>query len=932
VTPRRRNWPAELELLQSALHAARALGGRTTARILEATARDATALLRRRIRGSRRARLPALAPGPLRSVEALPCGARMAFERAELEVVVHAAAATLTWRPGRLLGTAALAAAGILEQPVRVVGDHAGAPSVHGSLPSTPAADDEHEAAESVVVEQPDGSVRVAASGIEVRVAPDGATTVGRPGGEVLIDSLPPRRRGEAWELERRHPSDAELAGLGEHGGSLWLRGRRIVLDARDPRGRWGPEADQLYLGVPVLIVARPSCSAMSFFDNSARSVVEVDEAGTTQLRFVRGGLVEHVALGAPRELLSWLALLTGMPAMPARWTLGYHQSRWGYRSSTDIRQVLKNFRELGVPLSAIHLDIDYMDRYRVFTVDELRFAELEALASEAAELGTRLVAIIDPGVAAEAGFSLYDEGRTGRMFVESPSGEPELGVAWPGRVAYPNFMSRRVRRWWAQHYERLTERGIRGAWHDMNEPTSISLVGDQTLRPDARLCPDEPAGDDGRCYEHAEVHNLYGLLMAEAGYAGLRLARPDERPFVLTRSGWAGVQRYAWCWTGDCETSWASLRQQVATLLGLALCGVPFAGADIGGFSGAPDAELYLRWLEASVCFPFCRTHSVLGVPPREPWRFPPEVRDRIVALVRFRYRLLPYLYTLAWEAAVSGVPPMRPVWFEDLESTCSMAAWRALATVDDAFLLGRHLLVAPVVVEGATRRRTVLPAGRWEPFFQGTEILAEYPVAGQEACGAAMDDRATAMGGGLEVELDAPLGRPVILVRRGAVVPLDDGYAEGGALAIHPTDATLGRGEHPRHARGAPATCEAGGDDEASGSDAARWAHAPRVLAFHCFLDEHGRAAGRCFDDAGDGAGPSRLDRLRVEPTAAGAVVRWTREGAFEAPGAVRVVVHGATPVAAKADGRVVDCAGGVVTAPVFDELELSFGSTAR
>ncbi|HEX3947435.1 MAG TPA: glycoside hydrolase family 31 protein, partial [Acidimicrobiales bacterium] len=228
--------------------------------------------------------------------------------------------------------------------------------------------------------------------------------------------------------------------------------------------------------------------------------------------------------------------------------------------------------------------------------------------------------------------------------------------------------------------------------------------------RPDAAP---QPAAE-GRGGDHRECHNVYGLLMDRAGWEALAAARPDRRPFVLSRAGWAGLQRWAWNWTGDVESSWDGLRQQVATAIGLGLSGVPYTGSDIGGFSGVPGPELYLRWLELSVLMPFCRTHSVVGSPNREPWRFPEPYRAAIGRLIRFRYRLLPYLYSLADEAGRSGRPLVRPLCWPAEEGAASSPD-PGLWAVDDAYLLGDALLVAPVTRAGVDRRSVPLPAGRW-------------------------------------------------------------------------------------------------------------------------------------------------------------------------------------------------------------------------
>ena len=401
-------------------------------------------------------------------------------------------------------------------------------------------------------------------------------------------------------------------------------------------------------------------------------------------------------------------------------------------------------FRDEGLPLSAVYLDIDYMDGYRVFSVDVERFPDLPGLSGDLADAGTRVVTIIDPAVKADPSYDIFEQGVEGGHFLGD--GRPLLGVVWPGRAAFPDFTDPATRRWWSGWYARLLDAGVSGVWHDMNEPTSITLWGDRTLPRGTRHAAEGRGGD------HRECHNVYGLLMNRAGWEAQQAARPDRRPFLVSRSGWAGMQRWGWNWTGDVESSWEGLRQQVATAIHLGLSGVPYTGSDIGGFSGVPSPELYVRWLELSVLMPFCRTHSVMGAPGREPWRFPEPHRFCIDRLIRFRYRLLPYLYTLAREAAETGHPLVRPLsWPVDGHAPGRDA--------DDAYLLGDALLVAPVTRDGARLRSVPLPDGWW------------YRWRG-------LADEATLMEGGRTVDVDAPLGEPVLAVRAGTVLPLDDGW----------------------------------------------------------------------------------------------------------------------------------------------------------
>lgn len=847
---------------------------------------------RRHVEERRLARSPrppgaATGPGPLLAGPPIadgPTAVRFRFERAELSVWFRAPdTVTVTWR---------------------WAGEDPPAPSY--ALVATP---DLPPVADLAVTGDDQGGWVVRSGALAVTVAPDGALAFAPPAGPVLRHHGPPTRVGGGWRLPFTVRPGERLTGLGEQASGIDRRGERHVLWNRDPGGSWSPGRDPLYLGVPVLVGTHPDGDVLVFHDNPTRAVFDLgppddaDRAATATATFAGGQACCHVVVGDPPRLLDRYTALTGRPALPPRWALGYHQSRWGYRAEGDVRAVADGFAAERLPLSAVHLDIDWMDGYRVFTVDRRRFPDMAALAEELGRRGTRLVAIVDPAVKVDRRFPLYREARRLGLLCTDRTGHPVVGVVWPGHAAFPDFTDPRARHWWADRYRALADLGVAGFWHDMNEPTSITVGSDPTL----------PAGTrhdlDGHGGDHGDAHNVYGHCMNRAGYDGARRARPGSRPFVLTRSGWAGTQRYAWAWTGDAETSWPSLRQQVATVLGLGLSGIPFCGPDVGGFSGAPDPELYLRWLQLAVFLPLCRTHSIVGAPGREPWRWPEPVRTLVGDAIRFRYRLLPHLYTLAHQSAATGAPPARPLWWPSPghgDGNRGHAAADAPAAApagdgrvgpgrgmpshaDDAFLLGDALLVAPVHVPGADRRSVPLPAGRWASLW---------------------GDPPGALPGGAHRSLPAPLGRVPVLARLGSVVALDDGWADpAGACRVDGDPPPPGARARSRRAGQGPAPD-----------------HAPRLLAFHCWPDGPDGARGVAVDDAGDGHGPVRRDELTVSgPDGGEATVRWDRRGGFAPPPRVRVVLHGFVVGSARADGRDVPVRGGTLECPAFDELRL-------
>ncbi len=833
------------------------LGADTTVAIV---ANSLQALGRRR-RERRGARVPSTprTPGLLRDVVPVPGGARCRFSEAELEIVfVTSDVVRVSWGPDR--------------------------PPPPRGFPDPPPAEAAVPFEVGVVAATGGSGCRVSTTGLALNVSADGGIRYSDPTGRTVRVESPPIRRGPTRVLRSALRPGEHVAGLGERAAPLDLRGGRYRLWNRDPGGAWGPGSDPLYCGIPVLVGMHRDADVLVFHDNSHYGVVAIDGSGgrpvgsgVVEVRLAGGMARHYVSTGTLPQLLERYAALTGLPRLPPRWALGYQHCRWGYRSQEEIEAVSAGFEREGVPLSALYLDIDYMEGYRVFTVDPARFADLPAMCAHLEMRGTRLVTIVDPGVKVDQSYPVYREGLEAGHFVRDADGQPVIGVVWPGRSAFPDFTSPRTRDWWARWYARLLDAGVTGLWHDMNEPTSIALAGDPTL---PRSTPHDLEGRGGT---HLEAHNVYGLDMDRAGWEGARRARPDRRPFVVSRAGWAGVQRWAWIWTGDAESTWHGLRQQVATALGLGLSGVPFTGSDIGGFSGDPGPELYVRWLELSMFVPFCRTHSVVGAPGREPWRFAAPYREIIGRLIRARYRLLPYLYTVAWEASETGHPVMRPLYWNPAGSSPAPDVDPPDDRADDQFLVGDDLLVAPVTAPGRDSRRVWLPAGAWYPWDAagGAEVVASGPEA--------------PLAGGTIVDGAAPLGAPAVHVRAGSVLPLDDGWwpARAGQPATVPHD------------------------------------HRALAPALHCWLDGQGRARGVRYDDAGDGEGAGRVDRFELEPEAGGAstagsatgadaggsgpagtarslVLRRESDGSFPTPESTRLVVHGAAVHSAEVDGE--------------------------
>ncbi|MGW3669216.1 glycoside hydrolase family 31 protein [Streptomyces sp. NPDC005141] len=679
-------------------------------------------------RGAERARVP----GPVLGVEPGPGGGVVRFTRSELRITVAVSGAVF-WGWDGVAPEPSYALAGRCPEP-------------------DPRA---------VLEPDKDGGWRVVAERATVVVSRHGAVEVLTPGGVILRRDLPPRwwepvEGGPGrWMQRSEVAADARFFGLGGRAAGSRLRDGTYRLWNTDPGQAFGPGDDPLYLTMPVQMVVADAATHLVFHDTSWDGTVTLregeegagsghDRAGSCELRMNGGPLRCWVMVGTPARVLHAWASLTGAAALPPAWALGHQHARWGFGSEQEVRRIVAGYQERGLPLDAIHLDIDHYDAHQVFTVDRDTFPKLPVLADELRRDGIRLVSIIDPAVKAEPGNAVYDSGLTEDAFVRDASGQLVRGVVWPGESVYPDFTHARARAWWGGLYEERLAQGFAGFWHDMNEPTSFTAFGESTLPRSARHSLEGRGGD------HREAHNVYALGMARAAYEGLRELAPQERPFLFSRSGWAGLQRYGGTWSGDVATGWPGLRASLSLVMGLGLCGVPYSGPDVGGFDGSPSPELYLRWFQLGAYLPLFRTHASLRAGRREPWEFGDEVLEHArVALVE-RRRLLPYFMTLAHLARRTGAPYVRPLWWGAPED-------RALRDCEDAFLLGDSLLVAPVLDHGTDRRAVQLPRGRW--YDTVTEAAYEGPA---------------------QVLVDAPLSRIPVLARAGAVVPVRG--ADGG------------------------------------------------------------------------------------------------------------------------------------------------------
>ena len=525
-------------------------------------------------------------------------------------------------------------------------------------------------------------------------------------------------------------PAD-HVYGLGEKTGWLDKRHRRyrmyntdVLLDHREGIGI---VTDPLYASFPFFIVHGSAGSYGIFVDNTEYTTFDFTRAGQPAGGYefaAPAPVLTFYILAGPTlpDVLRQYTGLTGRMPLPALWTLGYHQCRWGYRTEADFRAIAQELRSRHIPADAIWFDIDYMNGYRVFTWDKQRFPQPARLLADLKAQGLRTITIVDPGVKVDPDYEMYREGHAAGHFVRHLDGKEYNGNVWPGLSALPDFHEPAAREWWAGHVRRwMDETGLAGIWNDMNEPAVTDVSGplEQTLHAAGKL-------------PHSSARNTYGLQMARATHAGLTAQAPDARPFILTRAAFSGAQTVTAQWGGDNSPLWEHLAGSLPMLVNMGLSGMPFVGVDIGGFAGDTHAELLARWFQAGAFYPFCRNHAISGSNAHEPWAFGPQIEAICRRYIELRYRLLPYTYNLFREAALTGAPIMRPMAWHYPQDAAGF-------NLSDQFLFGPDLLVAPVVAPGVSARSVYLPRGdwyRWEAVDPAPEqgpgnVLAQAPLA---------------------------------------------------------------------------------------------------------------------------------------------------------------------------------------------------------
>ena len=470
-----------------------------------------------------------------------------------------------------------------------------------------------------------------------------------------------------------------------------------------------------------------------AFFDYPGKMEFDIGytRRDTMQIKAAKNDLTVYIITGEnEKDIVKQFRGIIGRSYIPPLWAFGYGQSRWGYKNEADIREVAAKYKAAGIPLDSIYLDIDYMERYKDFTVDEERFPDLKGLAADMQAEGIHLVPIIDAGVKIEDGYSVYEEGVEKNYFCKNAEGGGFVGAVWPGRVHFPDFLQPEARDWFGKKYAVLTEQGIDGFWNDMNEP-AIFYTEDRladTCAEIEKLTAGNMGIDEyfaftgmvaglngnigdydkfyhnvnGQMVKHSEVHNLYGMNMTRSANEALREICPDKRTLFFSRSSYVGAHRYGGIWQGDNKSWWSPILQSMQQLPALNMAGFLFTGSDTGGFGCDTTEDLMLRWLQYSLFTPLFRNHSADGTREQELYRF--SNADAAGNMIRIRYSLVPYLYSEFLKAALQDEMMFRPLAFDFADDADAKQ-------VDDQLLLGNELMIAPIYKQNAKGRYVYLP-----------------------------------------------------------------------------------------------------------------------------------------------------------------------------------------------------------------------------
>lgn len=527
---------------------------------------------------------------------------------------------------------------------------------------------------------------------------------------------------GEEATTYKKLQEGERFVGLGEKTGNLDRRGQAYTNWNTDYFA-YPSTANALYVTTPFYIGIHHTLVYGIFLDNSSKTHFNF---GASTNRFssftaeegeMNYYFIHHATVS---KIIESYTFLTGRMQMPPLWSLGLQQSRYSYYPDREVLNIARTFREKSIPADVIYLDIHYMDKFKIFSWDQSRFPEPKKMMDELKSMGFHTAVILDPGIKTEKGYKPYDDGIARDVFVKYPDKTNYTAEVWPGWCHFPDFTKPSVRTWWGDQFKGYVDAGVEGFWNDMNEPSSWGQSTPDLIEFDF----------DGHKATHRTARNVYGLTMARSTFEGTKKLLEGKRPFVLTRSGYSGIQRYSAVWTGDNVGTDEHMLLGVRLVNSMGLTGIPVTGMDVGGFTGGGSEKLFARWVTIGAFSPFFRIHANANTREQEPWSNGESVESIAKDFVSLRYKLMPYLYSTFFEASVTGVPVNRSLVLEHPHEALIYDA-----RYQNQFMFGPSILVAP----GESTKdlyKVFLPEGDWydlysdRPLKGPRELIAEASV----------------------------------------------------------------------------------------------------------------------------------------------------------------------------------------------------------
>jgi alpha-glucosidase len=543
---------------------------------------------------------------------------------------------------------------------------------------------------------------------------------------------------GEQVTTYKTLQNGERFIGLGEKTGPLDRRGTGYVNWNTDAFA-YGTGSDPLYSTLPFYIGIHNKNVYGIFFDNTYKSFFNFGASNNRFASFAAdsGEMNYYFIYGdSIAEILQHYTFLTGRMDLPPLWSIGYQQCRYSYYPDKEVLGIARHFRDKDIPADVIVLDIHYMDDYKIFSWHKHSFSDPQKLLEQLENMGFEVVLMCDPGIKVEPGYATYEDGVKKDVFLKYPDGTYYTGQVWPGWCHFPDFTNPATRQWWKEQFKDYVDLGVQGFWNDMNE---IATWGN--------MLPENVEFDfEGQKATMRRCRNIFGLMMARSTYEGTKALMKNRRPFNLTRSSYAGIQRYAAVWTGDNVAYDEHMLLGVRMVNSMGLAGVAFAGYDVGGFVGNADSKLFARWISIGAFSPFFRGHSMINSRDSEPWSFGEEVEQISRNYIKFRYQIMPYIYSLFYEASQTGMP---------IQRTLAINYPHDQKVYDGAYhnqyLFGPSFLIAPVE---STKdfTKVYLPEGDWYSLYNGKKYHGNH-----------------------EFILECPVHRLPVFVKAGAIIPME-------------------------------------------------------------------------------------------------------------------------------------------------------------